>query len=66
MELIMYTTGCPKCKVLASKLNAKGVKYETCTDTSIMESKGIETLPVLSVDGELLEFSDAVKWVNNA
>jgi glutaredoxin len=66
MELIMYTTGCPKCKVLASKLNAKGVEYETCTDTSVMESKGIETLPVLSVDGKLLEFSDAVKWVNNA
>ena len=65
MKVILYSTGCPKCNVLTSKLNEKEVKYETVNDIEIMTSLGISQVPVLSVDDVLLPFNKAVDWVNN-
>ena len=60
----MYSTHCPKCKILETKLNQKNIQYEECTDVEKMLSKGIETVPVLEVDGQLLDFGKAVRWIN--
>lgn len=60
----MYSTHCPKCKILETKLKQKNIEYEECTDINEMLSKGIETVPILEVDGQLLDFGKAVKWVN--
>ena len=38
MNIIMYTTHCPRCKVLAAKLAAKGVTYKEETNTETMLS----------------------------
>lgn len=65
MKIILYTIGCPKCKVLESKLDKKGIKYERCEDIETMRQKNLKSAPVLEVDGELMEFSLAIKWVNN-
>ena len=62
--IVLYTTGCPKCKVLESKLASKSIQYSTVADTNLMLSKGLNFLPVLEVDGELLDFSRAIKWIN--
>lgn len=64
-KIIMYSTGCPKCNVLKSKLDGKNIQYVICDDVSEMESLNIDHVPVLSVNGELFQFTDAVKWVNN-
>jgi hypothetical protein len=32
-SIVLYTTHCPKCRVLEKKLSDKGVKFETCEDT---------------------------------
>lgn len=61
--VIFYTIGCPKCRVLKRKLDEKGIAYETCTDASVMEKKGITDLPQLEVDGLLLDFPTAIAWV---
>ena len=61
---ILYSTGCPKCCVLKKKLDAKHIEYETISDTSTMILKGIDAVPVLEVDGELLSFPEAADWVN--
>lgn len=60
----MYSTHCPKCKILETKLKQKNIQYEECNDVDEMLKKGIETVPVLEVDGQLLDFGKAVKWVN--
>lgn len=64
MQVILYSTGCPKCKVLVAKLNAKNIKYNTVSDVSIIISKGISTVPVLEVNGTIMDFKTAVKWIN--
>lgn len=65
MKIILYTTGCPKCGVLVTKLDNKNIEYEVCTDTAVMASLGISQVPVLSVDGELMPFKSANDWINN-
>ena len=65
MELILYSTGCPKCTVLAKKLDNKGLPYTVNSDIGEMLSMGIRNAPVLSVDGRLMEFVAASRWINN-
>lgn len=48
---------------MKKKLANAGIEYEECNDTSIMQSKGIDSLPYLEVEGTLMNFTDAVKWV---
>lgn len=64
MNVILYSTDCPKCSVLAKKLDAANIKYETNKSVDDMLALGIMSAPVLSVDGKLLQFKEAVEWVN--
>ena len=63
--ITLYSTGCPKCKVLKMKLEQKGLEYTECNDTEKMQELGISTVPMLQVDdGELMNFTTAVAYVN--
>lgn len=62
--ITLYTIDCPKCKILEKKLNAANVEYSICKDRTIIASKGFDLMPVLDVDGRILKFGEAVKWVN--
>ena len=63
-KIILYSTNCPKCNVLEKKLQSKNIDFEICNDIDLMLSKGIQQAPYLEVDNELMDFSKAVKWVN--
>ena len=62
--VILYSTGCPRCNVLTQKLNSKNIQYVVVSDIETMEKKGIETVPVLEVDGQMMQFKEAADWVN--
>lgn len=64
MKVIMYSTGCPKCKVLESKLNSTSIPYEIFNDTEKMINMGITTIPILEIDNKKMKFEEAVKWIN--
>lgn len=64
MQVTLYSTGCPKCKVLKMKLDSKNINYDTISDVSIIISKGINAVPVLEVDGNIMDFKTAVDWIN--
>ena len=64
MNIKLYTTHCPKCKALTMKLNQKGIKYIEVEDVDEMIKLGIKSAPVLSVDGTLLDFMEAIKFAN--
>lgn len=63
--IILYSTGCPKCRVLEKKLNEKGISFEIENNIETLRKAGILTVPVLSVDGQMYQFADAVSLVNN-
>ena len=62
--IVLYSTGCPRCKVLEAKLKQKNVEYTEVSDIEEIEKKGISSVPCLGIDEEILDFGSAVKWVN--
>ena len=64
MEIIFYSTKCPKCKVLEMKMKKKNISYKENNDVDLMLSKGIKSAPCLEIDGDILNFENAIKWVN--
>ena len=64
--IILYSTGCPKCKVLKKKLDAKGIIYtlEENEDPTFMIEKGFLETPILEVNGKTMGFIEANKWAN--
>ena len=62
--ITLFTTDCPKCKVLEAKLNEKHVEYVIERDVQKMIDLGLMSAPALQVDDKLMRFSEAVKYVN--
>ena len=60
---IMYSTGCPKCEVLKRKLIELGCGFQLCTDIQEMIRLGINEVPMLKVDDVMMNFSEALKWI---
>lgn len=67
MEIILYSTGCPKCKVLEKKMNNAGLEFKIETDNEKVkdacEKLGILSVPILEIDGRVYSFTDAVKII---
>ena len=63
--VMLYSTGCPRCNILKKKLNEKGITFEENNNVEQMIEMNITQVPVLSVDGERMEFAQANEWINN-
>lgn len=62
--IVLYSTGCPKCRILKKKMDEKGIRYITCTDMERMIELGFTEVPILEVKGERYDFTKAVEWIN--
>lgn len=63
-SVILYTTGCPKCRILEKKLQAAGISFETVADADKMVELGFMSAPMLVAGGETMDFSQAIRWVD--
>ena len=64
MKVTLYSTGCPKCKILETKLAQKNINYEIFDDVDEMIKMGFQSVPILKVDEKVMDFGEAVKWLN--
>lgn len=68
-KIILYTTNCPKCKVLEKKLENKNVEFEIVDNIDkvleIADRFGIMSAPILEVNDNVMEFNKAVEFVDN-
>ena len=48
--ITLYSTHCPRCRVLETKLTQKNIEFNVVTDVNKMESLGIQSVPILEVD----------------
>lgn len=62
---IVYSTGCPQCKILLQKIKEKTIPYEIIDDIKIMESKGILSVPVVEYNGKMYNYIDSLKLVRD-
>ena len=64
MDVTLYSTHCPRCNVLEKKLEQNGIEYTVIDNENLIIEKGFQTIPMLEVDGDVMDFSKAIKWVN--
>lgn len=62
-KVILWSTHCPRCKVLELKLKQKNICYEENTDVDQMTARGFKEAPKLDVDGVVMDFKQAVDWI---
>ena len=62
--ITLYTTHCPKCRVIETKLTKKGIPFEINDNVDEMLKLGFKFAPVLCVNGEYLYFTKANNWIN--
>ena len=65
MEVVLYSTGCPTCTVLKKKLQAKNIEFTEINDIDTMLQMGLDEVPVLKVDNQMMQANEAMAWVDN-
>lgn len=65
MRVTLYTTHCPKCRVIEKKLAQARVEYIEVSDVQEMTKLGFRSAPMLDVDGKIMDFMDANRWLKN-
>lgn len=60
----LYSTHCPKCVIIEKKLAQKNIEYKENNDIDKMLEMGLQSVPWLEVDGQLMDFNQAIKWIN--
>lgn len=63
-NIVLYSTHCPRCVVLEKKLKEKNISFEEVNDIFIMEAKGFMSVPKLEVDGVVMDYADAFRYIN--
>lgn len=63
-NVVLYSTGCPRCKMLEQALNRAEIVYDYCDDIDTIASLGVKYVPVLSVNDELLDYAAALGWIH--
>lgn len=63
LNVILFSTHCPKCHVLESKLKQKNIDYEEVNDVDVMAQRGFTTVPMLEINGVVYDFKQAVEWI---
>lgn len=67
MKVILYKSAtCPKCKIIAMKLDKAGIPYEANMDINYMTSIGIKSVPTLEVDGvRYIDVKACNDWIHS-
>lgn len=63
--ITLFSTDCPRCRVLEQKLNNKNIEFTKSSDIQEVIDKGFMSAPVLKVDNIYYDFKQGVDWVNN-
>ena len=67
--VVLYSTNCPKCKVMELKLKQKNIDFRVETDPEIVVAKGKEvgimSAPILNINDNYFDFANGVKELNN-
>ena len=66
--ITLFTTHCPRCRIIEMKLAQKKINFETVEDEDKIRETGIAhhimSAPILKVDDEYFDFNHAVEFIN--
>lgn len=63
--ITLYSKGddCPNCMALKAELDKSNIEYIICSDIDTMINMGLNELPVLEVNGKLMNNNEALDWI---
>lgn len=61
----LFSTNCPKCRVLEQKLIAKNIDFVKESNIQEVIDKGFMSAPILKVDDTYYDFKQGVDWIKN-
>lgn len=61
--ITLYSNGCPNCMALKAELDKSNIKHIVCSDIDTMINMGLNELPVLEVNGKLMNNNEAIDWI---
>ena len=64
-EIILYSNGCPRCKIIEKMLEDKGIRYKKITDTEEMLRLGLTNVPWIKTKDTIMKFKDSIDYINN-
>ena len=64
-EIILYSNGCPRCKIIEKMLEDKGIRYKKITDTEEMLRLGLTNVPWIKTKDTIMNFKDSIDNINN-
>ena len=59
----LYSNGCPNCRLLKGKLDELSIPYVEVNDVQKMIDIGLTSVPVLEVNGKMLQFNEALNYI---
>lgn len=67
MKVVLYTIECPNCIVLEKKLKQKNIEFLKVSDKETIKAKGFgdSHFPILDVDGVVMNYKTAIKWIKS-
>lgn len=69
MEIVLYSTDCPRCKVLEKKLGQKKIDFKINKNLNeileVAAKVNMSSAPLLEVDGQVMGFDQANKYINS-
>lgn len=63
--ITLFSTNCPKCKILERKLHMKNIEYTITNNIQEVIDAGFRSAPILKVNDTYYTFKEAVDWINN-
>lgn len=61
--ITLYSNGCHNCMALKAELDKSNIEYIVCSDIDTMINMGLNELPVLEVNGKLMNNNEAIDWI---
>lgn len=61
--MTLYSNGCPKCNILKGKMEEKKIDFVVVDDQAILDEKGFRSMPNLEVDGQVMNFNEAINYI---
>lgn len=64
MKITLYSVpSCPMCKMLKKLIDGKHLEYNYIEDPQAIIDKGYTHAPLLEVDGKIMTYSEAFKFI---
>ena len=65
MTVTLYSSGCPQCILLEKMLEKNNIDYAIESDEDVFAEHGFMSMPMLEVDGQMMNMKEAMMWIKN-